>query len=383
MSMIPKEYMSMIPPEQMAIMKNQAAMQPPAPQPGPSKYECQSCGYMNKTKVTFCGECGGKMGQSPPPQPTVGAGPGAQQPSAIPPEYAAMFPPEYLASLPPEYAAMLKGQGAPQPAAAARPAGPQGMKVPYSGVSISAGSKYEGGETIHAIVIGLTQQMKKEGAVAILVPTGAPHSEHTQKQYPEDVQTGGYTQVKFIAPWQGGDHEVRMFSSGRMDDTTLIASAAFSVTADVETAVTVSVEKSQHAGYQMITVKGVSGRMAQGGAFVGLYTAGADPSQHILRKRLEKGDNWVPMEDVSGKMGEYEVRVYNEERKCDDSTLAAVEKIRVKGLICPACSLENQIDLKVCKGCGAKLQPRKCYTCGYDENPPEAKYCDICGAKRD
>jgi hypothetical protein len=260
------------------------------------------------------------------------------------------------------------------------------------------GKKHRGGSAVSATIIGLTDRMKVDGAVAILVPAGAPHERYIDKRRPGEMsqqyspmmqfpgmseQMGMITNVSFIPPYEGGDFEMRLFSNGQIENSTLLAVAPFSVTAEKEAKVTIALEKETYEPNSsvMVVVNNISERMVQSEAFIGLHKAGTGHTEPIFRKKLEKGENYVQIQ-LSEDIGGFEVRVFKDGTKHDDLTTVAEAKLWVKGITCPSCRLENQVAQKECVKCGTTLQPGKCSVCGYTDNRPEAEYCDICGSKR-
>jgi hypothetical protein len=337
-------------------------------------------------------------------------------------DFFSMIPPEQLEMIPPEQREMIKRMGQGQPFSdMAQPAGgpashaaPPGdvqekdmMAAAFAGmaqmgmmsnVSLSIdGKKHKGGSSVSATIIGLTEKMKSEGAAAILVPAGEPHEKHIEKQRPSDTaqqfsqmmpfpgmgaQFGSISNVSFVLPYEGGNFEIRLFSSGRIDNSTLLAAAPFSATAEKEAQVTIALEKEEYGPKDraMAIVNNISEKMVRNEAFIGLYKAGAGNEQPIFRKKLEAGESWVPVQ-LSEDIGLFELRVFRDGTKPDEQTPAAAAKLRVKGLTCPSCGLENSVSVKECVKCGAALQPGKCQACGYTDNKPGSEYCDICGAR--
>jgi len=419
------EQLAMIPPEQREMIKNMSKGQQPASQTQPAKqetYKCAACGHTNNASMAFCVECGAKKGQ--PADPVI------DPLSMLTPEQRAMIPPEQLAELQnmdkgssdltcPSCGHANKKQtkfcmecGAkmssetPAPKAA-KPKRTQEEEMQEmlalqesmkSGVMLTIdGKKFKGGSAVSATIIGLTDQMKADGATAILVPAGAPHEKFIDKQVPFDqmqqyahmmpagvgAPSGMMMNVKFVPPYEGGDFEIRLFKSSKIDKSTFLTSAPFTATAEKEAAVTIALDKEtcDPKGSVMVTVNNVSESMVRNEAFVGLYKEGAGRSDPIVRKKLTKGEFYVQLQ-LPDDIGGFEVRVFKDGTKPDGQTAAAVAKLRIKGLTCPSCGTDNPTALKECAKCGATLQPGKCNECGYTDNPPGAEYCEICGAKR-
>ena len=425
LSMLSPEQLAMIPPEQLEMIKSMGRGQQTAGQAKPAKqetYKCPSCGHTSNSSVAFCVECGARKGQAP-------ADPMGDPLSMLTPEQRAMIPPEQLAELQRmdrgsseltcpacghvnkkqtkfclECGAKTASESAPAPKEA-KPKKSQEEEMQEalalqesmrSGVMLTIdGKRQKGGSRVSATIIGLTDQMKADGAVAILVPAGAPHEKYLDKQCPVDQMqqfahmmpagmggsAGMMMNVTFIPPYEGGDFEIRLFSSGKIDRSTFLASGKFTATAEKEAAVAIVMEKDTYEpnGSAMVTVTDVSAMMASNEAFIGLCKAGAgnDP---VFRKNLQKGENCVQIQ-LPDDIGEFVVRVIKD-GKNPGGPAAAEAKLLIKGLKCPSCGIDNRTSLKECSKCGATLLPGKCNECGYTDNPPGAEYCDICGAKR-
>ncbi|MDR3255322.1 MAG: TIR domain-containing protein [Synergistaceae bacterium] len=228
------------------------------------------------------------------------------------------------ASLPPAAARAVSRSGVFEPG---EPAELDEREIPVTGgyvVSLDK-SVYAPGETVTVSVASVPQEMIDEAIVGIY-EKGADHGEYLSYEYIHSP----VADIRLRAPANAGLYEIRGYADGGdLDESILASIVRFSVEGNSWGAYSIAVEKSRYAPDEEITVKinDVPRKMADDGAFVGIYRSGAGGDEYISSEYIDGEDGVklpAPSED-----GEYEVRGYTNGSVCTDSTLAASARFSV------------------------------------------------------
>ncbi|MDR2638775.1 MAG: toll/interleukin-1 receptor domain-containing protein [Helicobacteraceae bacterium] len=136
--------------------------------------------------------------------------------------------------------------------------------------------------------------------------------------------------LRLRAPSDAGDYEARTYESPKANPSLQRSAAAFSVAKSSMGVFEVSIDANEYEPKAPISVsvRGASAKMIADNAIVGVYEAGAPPSEFwqyvIIKSALFKVDLDAPEE-----IGEYEIRAYTNNDIKSAETLVAVVKFSV------------------------------------------------------